>query len=93
MKPNSHRPTIETKVHLPIFYAMLITSLTWLTLSSKGASIDDSDGDGISDVVEGSADADGDGVPNYFDTDSDGDGLADQFEGTGDADGDGIPIT
>jgi fimbrial isopeptide formation D2 family protein/uncharacterized repeat protein (TIGR01451 family) len=45
----------------------------------------DSDGDGISDVVEGVIDTDGDGTPNFLDTDSDNDGLLDAIE-AGDAD-------
>jgi len=40
----------------------------------------DADGDGITDVIEGIGDADGDTVPNYRDTDSDGDGLGDRAE-------------
>jgi hypothetical protein len=60
----------------------------------------DSDGDGISDPVEGSGDPDGDGIPNYLDLDSDGDGIPDEAEWVGDGttldphtdvDGDGIP--
>jgi PhoPQ-activated pathogenicity-related protein len=51
----------------------------------------DGDQDGIPDLVEGTADADGDSIPNYLDPDSDGDGIPDAIEGTGDPDGDGIP--
>ncbi len=51
----------------------------------------DSDLDGIPDNLEGSEDADGDGIPNYLDADSDGDGIIDGVEGLGDVDGDGIP--
>jgi hypothetical protein len=40
----------------------------------------DSDGDGISDAVEGDSDPDGDGIPSYLDLDSDGDGFSDQIE-------------
>lgn len=40
----------------------------------------DSDGDGLSDAVEGNADPDGDGDPNYSDTDSDEDGIPDATE-------------
>ena len=50
----------------------------------------DSDNDGMKNKVEGTGDADGDGIANYLDTDSDGDGKLDSVEGTGDADGDGI---
>ncbi len=59
----------------------------------------DTDGDGIADVREGMADADGDGIPNHLDDDSDGDGIPDSVEaGTGgnpcapaDSDLDGVP--
>ena len=51
----------------------------------------DSDGDGITDVAEGTGDPDGDGVPNYLDDDSDGDGVPDATEGVGDPNGDGTP--
>jgi hypothetical protein len=40
----------------------------------------DSDSDGIPDDVEGIADPDGDGTPNYLDLDSDGDGVCDRLE-------------
>ena len=56
----------------------------------------DSDGDGIADVREGSADPDGDGVPSSADDDSDGDGIPDATEARStnpcapmDSDGDG----
>jgi len=41
---------------------------------------EDADGDGISDDLEGTADIDGDGVPNREDDDSDGDGIPDADE-------------
>ena len=41
---------------------------------------EDSDGDGIPDVVEGSADPDNDGIANFLDEDSDGDGIPDENE-------------
>ncbi len=47
--------------------------------------LSDQDGDTILDVHEGSADADGDGTPNYLDLDSDGDTIPDEVE-AGDAD-------
>lgn len=40
----------------------------------------DADGDGIPNGVEGLADSDEDGTPNYEDTDSDGDGVEDAVE-------------
>lgn len=51
----------------------------------------DSDGDGISDTVEGTGDPDDDGVANFEDPDSDGDGIPDSAEGVRDLDGDGTP--
>ncbi|WP_438034365.1 VWA domain-containing protein [Sorangium sp. So ce204] len=62
----------------------------------------DTDGDGISDAVEGrdvAVDTDRDGQPDFEDTDSDGDGLSDKLEGAPfpgeakprDSDGDGVP--
>jgi predicted outer membrane repeat protein len=56
----------------------------------------DSDGDGVPDLTECSAqgqctDSDGDGIPDYLDPDDDGDGIPSTNEGMGDADGDGIP--
>lgn len=51
----------------------------------------DTDGDGITDLVEGSGDFDHDGLPNFEDTDSDGDGIDDAVEGVGDEDGDALP--
>ncbi|NQW20107.1 MAG: thrombospondin type 3 repeat-containing protein [Chloroflexi bacterium] len=57
----------------------------------EGLAAQDSDGDGIPDLIEGNFDFDGDGIPNYLDTDSDGDGILDSVEGTIDSDGDGTP--
>ncbi len=51
----------------------------------------DQDSDGIPDVIEGTGDPDGDGIPNHRDTDSDGDTIPDSMEGTDDTDGDGLP--
>ncbi len=58
----------------------------------------DSDGDGIADINEGTDDRDHDGTPNYLDIDSDGDGIDDATEHGGanpcarpDADMDGLP--
>lgn len=65
------------------------------------AGTSDTDGDGISDDLEGGTDIDGDTIPdldvdgdgvyNFVDLDSDNDGKLDADEGTGDSDGDGIP--
>ena len=54
-------------------------------------SLEDFDGDGIPNGVEGSGDADADGVPNSEDLDSDGDGIPDRVEGSGDSNGNGVP--
>ncbi|MCK5807441.1 hypothetical protein KAH37_00500 [bacterium] len=55
----------------------------------------DSDGDGISDAVEGDVDTDGDGTPDYLDTDSDNDTIPDKTETPNgvvvDTDSDGTP--
>jgi hypothetical protein len=61
------------------------SSLLWLGGSA------DSDGDGISDEMEGPGDLDRDGVANMLDWDSDGDGILDEVEGTNDRDGDFLP--
>jgi hypothetical protein len=56
---------------------------------------DDDDGDGISDIDEGTDDIDGDGLPNCLDTDSDGDGVSDAVEvvwGTDPYDADDTPM-
>lgn len=45
------------------------------------ASDGDLDGDGISDVIEGTNDTDGDGLMDLEDLDSDGDGIPDEFDG------------
>lgn len=49
----------------------------------------DTDGDGITDEIEGTGDTDSDGIPDYLDDDSDNDGVSDRLEGTNDTDGDG----
>ncbi len=67
--------------------------------NSEGSSSDvdenfsdfDSDNDGIPNLIEGAADFDFDGIPDFLDNDSDNDGIDDSLEGAGDADLDGIP--
>ncbi|MBU1243043.1 hypothetical protein KKD52_13575 [Myxococcota bacterium] len=57
----------------------------------------DSDANGIMDIIEGTGDVDGDGVPNFQDTDNDGDFIPDTVEigdpsqGIPDTDNDGLP--
>ena len=53
--------------------------------------VEDFDGDGIPDDVEGLGDTDGDGTPDYQDDDSDNDGIPDAMDGLEDFDDDGIP--
>jgi len=54
-------------------------------------SANDPDVDGILSGEEGTADWDGDGIPNYLDADDDNDGIPTLLEGRGDADGGGVP--
>ena len=51
---------------------------------------DDFDDDGLINTLEGDADSDGDGVPNWYDLDSDNDGVLDSNEGAGDNDDDSL---
>jgi len=53
--------------------------------------LEDADGDGIPNGIEGKEDSDGDGKPNFEDLDSDGDTIPDSVEGDSDKDGDGTP--
>jgi len=46
----------------------------------------DTDGDGVTDMLEGGGDADSDGVPNFLDVDSDNDHLSDLQEAAYDGD-------
>jgi len=62
------------------------------------AFMDDLDGDGIPDYLEGPGDADGNGIPNALDLDSDSDGVPDEEEylqGTDpyDYEKDGLPMS
>jgi len=61
----------------------------WLTPNAPSTGVNntftydpelDSDGDGVLDIVEGTGDADSDGIPNFLDLDSDNDGIADGIE-------------
>ncbi|MCB0025750.1 MAG: hypothetical protein M9936_07615 [Caldilinea sp.] len=54
-------------------------------------SASDPDVDGILSGEEGTADWDGDGIPNYLDADDDNDGIPTLLEGRGDVDGGGVP--
>ena len=68
-----------------LFSTVLLSfSISAETLSEDGAInflVDhDSDGDGISNQLEGMEDSDGDGVANYLDLDSDNDGVSDREE-------------
>jgi hypothetical protein len=64
-----------------------------ITYDLRRQGVVDSDGDGLSDTVEGApgVDSDGDGTPDYRDLDSDNDGVPDATEGAVDSDGDGTP--
>lgn len=84
-------PTVDNRLLYSVrdFWRSFATDVVVLELPDdpKG----DLDRDGIPDKVEGTDDADGDGIPNLRDLDSDGDDLTDAQEGTGDPDGDRIP--
>ncbi|WP_371801681.1 hypothetical protein [Candidatus Lokiarchaeum ossiferum] len=80
------------------------TFLVWLYVYITGYSLSksdyvyvtvygplDSDGDGISDSIEGTGNPDGDEYPNYLDTDSDDDLILDEIEGNIHSDTDGVP--
>ena len=64
-----------------------------ITYDLRRQGVLDSDGDGLSDTVEGGpgVDTDGDGTPDYRDLDSDNDGVPDATDGAADSDGDGTP--
>ncbi|MEO1370172.1 MAG: hypothetical protein AAFX50_23570, partial [Acidobacteriota bacterium] len=51
----------------------------------------DTDGDGLPDLVDGTADPDGDDSPAFLDLDSDGDGILDGNEWFADLDDDDLP--
>jgi autotransporter-associated beta strand protein len=59
--------------------------IDWMALSDG-----DFDGDGLSDIQEGGADPDNDGLPNFEDLDSNNDGIRDGVVAV-DIDGDGAP--
>ncbi len=73
-----------------------VGDLNFREQDSDGDGIDDlvdldDDNDGIPDLVEGTGDKDGDGIPDYLDLDSDNDGIPDVVEAGGiDNDGDGL---
>lgn len=76
------------KVHLIFILVVLLFCNNTYSFGSHSASpvffmsTPDADGDGISDVDEGSpsTDTDNDGVPDYLDLDSDNDGILDAVE-------------
>jgi len=51
-----------------------------LSIAVNNFLLEDSDRDGISNLLEGAEDTDGDGIANYLDTDSDNDGISDREE-------------
>lgn len=84
------KPDRLTNLHTQPRHRWLLVLSLVLGSTATYAQVVDSDQDGIADSVEGTFDADGDGLGNHYDTDSDGDGLSDKFEGAEGADGDGI---
>lgn len=88
--PTRTPTSTPTLTHTPtLTYTPTATATSTQTPSNL-----DTDKDGIPDSVEGTGDADGDGIPNYQDLDSDGDGIPDIIEGGGtDSNGDGSADT
>jgi len=76
---------------LPLLSVLLLLSSSFGVRAVFAAPGADRDGDGISDVREGSVDTDHDGIPNDSDLDSDNDGIPDKVEGDADTDGTGGP--
>ena len=66
---------------LPLLSVLLMLGSSFGVRAVHAAASGDRDGDGISDVIEGSADTDHDGIANDSDTDSDNDGIPDGVEG------------
>ena len=92
----SNAPSADTNYRViagvPGACRVTLTDLAVLTLSvedsdgdgvTDGVDLDD-DNDGILDATEGNDDTDGDGIPNRLDLDSDGDGCSDALEGAAD---------
>ena len=92
----SNAPSADTNYRViagvPGACGVTLTDLAVLTLSvedsdgdgvTDGVDLDD-DNDGILDATEGNDDTDGDGIPNRLDLDSDGDGCSDALEGAAD---------
>ncbi|MDB4265398.1 Ig-like domain-containing protein [bacterium] len=52
----------------------------WIIALPTDFDSEDYDGDGLSNLLEGTGDVDGDGILNYLDLDSDGDGMGDREE-------------
>ena len=63
-----------------------VYDIDWIALSDG-----DFDDDGLTDIAEGGADPDNDGLPNFEDPDSNNDGLPDSPLPPADVDGDGFP--
>ncbi|HKN49340.1 MAG TPA: thrombospondin type 3 repeat-containing protein, partial [Actinomycetota bacterium] len=76
---------------LPLLSVLLVLSSSFGVRAVHAAASGDRDGDGISDVMEGTADTDHDGIANDQDADSDNDGIPDAVEGNADTDHDGRP--
>src|SRR5437879_3873084 len=60
---------------LPLLSVLLVLSSSFGVRAVHAAASGDRDGDGISDVMEGTADTDHDGIANDQDADSDNDGI------------------
>lgn len=88
--PTSSATPTDTPTASPTSTPSASSTATSTPTPQQLPSDEDIDDDGIPDVDEGSADDDGDGLPNDHDLDSDNDGIPDIIEGGGtDTNGDG----
>jgi len=88
------KPLTEGETDISLSTETIVDSksntINYVTKSGFGQTLPDADSDGIPDAIEGTYDADLDGVPNFLDLDSDNDSILDYFEGASDSDGDGV---
>ena len=85
-------PSMRLNENTHVFTASITDEAGNTTIAEFSVTVDlDYDDDRIPNLIEGTTDADLDGIPNFLDTDSDGDGIPDVDEGGQDVDGDRLP--